>query len=379
MEISSFKAYKSMEYIKCISFLRFFLSKKKGIFVSIAAGTIFGIAISLVMPNKGSLYIENYRAISFSEWRGHQQGLPYLASRMLDANLINEDQKALYRNLSSPRWFAKHIYPVFLATKSDLRNFTTTKELELISDSIIGLKIEVQASSVQRIKDDLNYIQFFFKEGSAYLAASSLIEQYKLRIDRGAIDLRDKILQSNIDLHYMHESVKNLKNLQTQFPENVTPLGRQVQALTDSNSKFMPISTQLVALSTDISNVNQVIRRLEDQIAKNNVYEEFISKINSDSIGGMNGFDWIDGMLKTEGEMRDKAAGNQNTIAALNEINGDLTKIKLKYTVGLSNGVVQVDTRTTDGVIFIIGTGFIGLLSWMLWCLFIWRRANLIF
>ena len=88
-----------------------------------------------------------------------------------------------------------------------------------------------------------------------------------------------KYLVSEIELEYLKERIESLNKLKT-IPLTSTNFGIQVVDAKDVDSKYYPISTQIIAATTDVNRLVETLAKYEDAMNKSDVKALFVKKAN---------------------------------------------------------------------------------------------------
>lgn len=312
------------------------------------AGVVIGVggwsvlatykAESVLVNGSGVGNNANNGALSFMSWRGLQKNLPILAAQMVEMKQAAPDQLSQYGRLSSAAWWQKNVVPTYSLTKTDTKDLATiSKDLQDSGGTnILNLVVTATGSSRESASASAEITTRFIREGSAYLSIKNLVNGYESQVLNTDADLQKKILDAEVDLKFMRERAKNLEALRQRFPANAALGSQQVVDLKDSNAKYMPISTQLVAVNTDINNTVESLQRMRDKLAKSKVLGEFVARANPIMAKEMNGLALADALLKAEAAMRAEIAPeNTNGLQAVNDIEAALVEIRTAFTKGL--------------------------------------------
>ena len=98
----------------------------------------------------------------------------------------------------------------------------------------------------------------------------------------------------------------------------------------------MPISTQLVAVSTDINNTVESLQRMQDQLAQLKVLRTFIDEAKPLLEKEVDGLALAGNLLKIEAAVRQEIApDDMNGMQLLNGIHSNLVGIQISFTKGL--------------------------------------------
>jgi hypothetical protein len=176
----------------------------------------------------------------------------------------------------------------------------------------------------------------FIMQGGAYLSVREAVNRYESQVLTVDSDLQKKITDREVELRFMRERAKQLEDLRTRFPGNVVVGSQQVVDLKDSNAKYMPISTQIVAVQSDINAAQEDLARMRDKLAQSALLRAFVTKAQEETGKLHNGFALIDQLLKIVDGLRSAASrDDENAQLVLNTLQADLVKARTFYTKGL--------------------------------------------
>ena len=111
---------------------------------------------------------------------------------------------------------------------------------------------------------------------------------------------------------------------------------QQLVDLKDTNAKFMPISTQIVAVQSDINATLEQLQRMRDQLAQSELMRSFVQKAQQQTGQKQNGFELITALLQITSELRSTAKpDDMNAQVVLSNMEADLVKTRTFYSKGL--------------------------------------------
>lgn len=288
----------------------------------------------------------NERAIDFLSWKVLQKNLPILAAQLKEKNSTD----AVWSGLDSSSWWQKNVVPTYTLSKADTKELSgISKELQdNEGQSILSLTISIKGSSKEQSLKRLDAATAFIREGSAYLILNNLINGYEAKILNNDTELRKKITDAEVELKYLRERAKKLEALRQSFPANVAVNAQQVVDLKDSNAKFMPINTQLVAVNTDINTTVESLQRMRDELSRMKLLHDFLLQAKPLIDKETNGLKLAADLLKIEANLRQK--NNTTDINAqqlFNEIKADIVQVQARFTKGLESGLQPVILRSS--------------------------------
>lgn len=340
--------------------------------VGAVAGAVIGVAgwsvlasykaetvlVNSVVSNSNSNSNSEQRAINFISWRVLQKNLPILASQ----------KESGWSALESASWWQKNVVPTYSLSKADTKDLASiSKELQdSEGQTILSLTVNANGSTKEKALSRLDELTRFIREGSVYLLLKGQVIGYEAKLLNSDADLQKRITDTEVELKFLRDRARNLESLRQRFPQNVAVASQQIVDLKDSNAKFMPISTQLVAVNTDINNAEESLKRMHEQQAQMKVLNEFVTQARSLLDKESNGLRLADGLLQIETEMR-KAAKPEDIVTQqiLNDIRAQVVQVQARFTKGLESGSAPYVSRpgpVLPAVGGLLGGAFAGLL-----------------
>lgn len=317
--------------------------------IGAVAGAVLGVGGWSILANyKAESVLINNGAVSFMSWRALQKNLPILASQIVAAKQLKPGEEAQYGRLSSAVWWQKNVVPTYSLTKADTKDLATiSKDLqESGGTNILNLVVTATGSSKEAAEANVDVSTRFIKEGLAYLSIKNLINGYESQVLNVDADLQKKILDAEVELKFMRERAKNLEALRQRFPQNAAVGSQQIVDLKDSSAKYMPISTQLVAINTDINNTVESLQRMRDQMAQMTVLKGFVAQALPLVAKDTNGLVLADALLKVEADMRQQLPPEDtNGLQMLNGIEATLVGFRTSFSKSLDTDLVPQVSR----------------------------------
>lgn len=281
---------------------------------------------------------ESSRAIDLISWRSLSQSLPNLAGELLGTGAVPETDRGQMGAMSSPAWWGASVKPTFSLSKADAKQLAViSKEMqESGSADILNLVVKTRGSSEAAAAANAKVATDFIMQGGAYLSVRDAINRYESQVLTVDSDLQKKITDREVELRFVRERAQRLEDLRTRFPGNVVVGSQQVVDLNDSNAKFMPISTQIVAVESDINAAQEDLVRMRDKLAQSALLRSFVAKAQDQTGKLHNGFALIDQLLAIVDELRSAASQDDvNAQLVLNTLQADLVKARTFFTKGL--------------------------------------------
>ena len=286
----------------------------------------------------GKPVMDSSRALDLISWRSLSQSLPNLAGELLDKGVVPDAQEGQIRAMSNPTWWGASVKPTFSLSKADAKELAViSKEMqESGSADILNLVVKTRGSSEAAAAANAKVATDFIMQGGAYLSVREAVNRYESQVLTVDSDLQKKITDREVELKFMRERAQRLEDLRTRFPGNVVVGSQQVVDLKDSNAKYMPISTQIVAVQSDINAAQEDLARMRDKLAQSALLRSFVAKAQEETGNVHNGFALIDQLLAIVDGLRKAAnADDVNAQLVLNTLQADLVKARTFYTKGL--------------------------------------------
>jgi hypothetical protein len=200
----------------------------------------------------------------------------------------------------------------------------------------LNLVVKTQGSSEAEAAANAKVATDFIMQGGAYLSVREAVNRYESQVLTVESEMQKKITDSDVELKFLRARAQSLEDLRARFPANVVVGSQQVVDLKDSNAKYMPISTQIVAVELDINAAQEDLARMRDKLTQSALLRTFVAKAQDQTGKLHNGFSLIDQLLKIVDELRASAkADDVNAQLVLSTLQADLVKARTFYTKGL--------------------------------------------
>lgn len=368
--------------IDLLAIFDFLIQRWKQLAMGAGGGLVVAVLGWFALVNyQAQVVLVNQGAISFVGWKSYTQSLPLLAGQMLQAQQFKPDEKNQIERMVQTQWWTQNVKPTLMLSKADTKDLASVSKAmtDNGSDNIVNFIVSATASSKDRAEQDVAIATRFMQQGVAYLSLQNMVSNYEAQVLNTESELRARITQVRIELKFLQERAKNLESLQRRFPGNSAVGSQQVVDLADSNAKYMPISTQLVAVQSDINANEEQLTRMQDQLARIQVTRDFVTPALPLVAKEFNGLALVDQLLAIEADLRKKApAEDSNAQQALNTLQAQLISTKTFFSKGLESRLAP-SVRKTFGMIPAAAIGlFLGLLlalAWAVWPLLLQRRT----
>ena len=208
-------------------------------------------------------------AFDFVKWKYFQTGLPDLAAELLQKGRVAADDEAQFRRMARAEWWNKSVTPVFALSKNDSKLLgSISKELQDFSGTLIQyLAVEDSGRTVEAAERSVATSVVFIRSGAAYLALRRLLFDLDAATATADASLRKQIVAAELEMEFFQQKARNLEQLARRFPGKGSGAGALGQVLDpkDAAAKYLPLETQLIALQSDIYNLEESLTRLRNQ------------------------------------------------------------------------------------------------------------------
>ena len=351
----------------------FFLLNWKRLLIGSALGLLLGITFwgcfagykaDLLLSNKLTTNTSNTSnasefnsSLDFVSWQLLVKKLPTFAMK-LEAN---SNAPGSYGNLTSAIWWSKNVVPMYVLSKVDLKELSSNPKILEASNLILAISITDTAPTAKTVQSNLLDAAHFIHIGGAYLAIEALLASYEMRINQESAQINSQILDTQIKVDDLLREIANLENLRKKFPQ-VAGLTMQISQLKVEDVKFLPITTQLVALNSTLLNAQEnliTLRHSQDELV---LLGQFLAKAKELSNNNFDGLKLFESLMAIESEIRrglKKSSFFQERILA--KIRLDLVEIESRYGIGLEVYTQGIPSRSGVGK-FAVGGLLLGFL-----------------
>jgi hypothetical protein len=134
---------------------------------------------------------------------------------------------------------------------------------------------------------------------------------------------------------YQVQRAKALEELHKRFPGNASISGQVVDPK-DSGAKYLPISTQIIAVNSDINQSKENLQRLRDRLAQIALIKTFLDEASPLAEKSFDGLALDAELLKIEGQLRTKLAKDDvRGQEILDQLHAQLLQVQARFTKGL--------------------------------------------
>jgi hypothetical protein len=345
----------------------FFIDNWKKIALGGLLGALLGVIGWFIFADyKAELVVNNTnKGIDFVSWRSLSKNFPGLASDLVTKGNITPIDAELYKELSDSKWWSKNVLPTYTISKSDAKDLAgISKELQDSSGtSITNLIITYSSPDKQMAVNNVEKVNQFIRSASTYLTLKEVLNGYESQTLALDAEVQQKITAAQVDLQYLSGKANSLEELRQRFPANVGANIQNIIDPKDAAAKYLPISTQLVAINSDIYDTKESLSRLSDNLMRNVIIKQFVAQalplMNS---GNKDGLLLVDQLITVQESIRSTI--QPSDIKNINTVNGilaDLISTKTRFSKFLESFLAPTAVKPSLLLPTISGL-FIGLL-----------------
>lgn len=275
-------------------------------------------------------------ALDLVSWRTIQKSLPNLADQILEEGAAPQGKVGLYRAMSDAQWWQMNVVPNFAITKADTKDLAALgKSLDGASSTILSLTVKAGGGTRDGSLENVCAATQFLLKGGAYLQIKSMINGLEGETIATAADIQSKITDTQIELGYMRERAKSLEQLLRRFP-GATGVTQQVIDPKESSAKYLPLSTQLIAVNTDINLANENLRRYADRLEQISLMKSFLEQALPLAAQNLDGIALAKALLAVEATQRAQLSPDDaKSRQSLDALRAQLLTIESRFTKGL--------------------------------------------
>ena len=332
--------------ISLLDIINFIQESWKKLAISAIIGAVLGLSGWFFLGNyQAELLLLNNGATDLVGLRSLQKSLPNLAEQIIDEAKVPQGQEALYRTLSNPDWWQKNLLPTYGMSKADTKDLASTAGLESAGTAIVSVTIMAGGSSKDRSLENVRSAKNFLLQGASYLAIKSLLSSQAAQILAADAEIAKKINATQVELGYQQERLKSLESLAKRFP-NESKVISQVVDPKDSGAKYMPISTQIIAVNTDINSSKESLERLKDAQAQTLVLRAWVKQAAPLVDGSYDGLALIKQLLQEESQLRATLdSKDPKSQAFVDSLRSTLLALDVRFTKGFEMNTAPTATK----------------------------------
>jgi len=331
--------------ISLVDIVNFLADSWKKLVIAGVIGVVLGLggwftlgsySAEYVLLNNNNNNNNDGYALDIISWKILQKNLPNLAAQVVDENKVPQNQGRIYKSLADDQWWQKNVTTGYAISKADAKDLAgVSKDLDAASTTIINLTLTAKEFSKEGAAQEVKAAAQFLRSGGAYLQIRSLLNGYESQTLSTVADLQQKITSTQIEVGYQIERAKSLEELHKRFPGG-TNVGGQVVDPKDSGAKYLPISTQIIAVNNDINASKESLVRLQKRLAQIGLIKSFLEQAMPLQDQTFDGLTLDNDLLAIEAQLRAKLAkDDSNGQEFLDQLHAQLLAIQVRFTKGL--------------------------------------------
>ncbi|MFY0649808.1 MAG: hypothetical protein JXQ86_04110 [Methylophilaceae bacterium] len=245
----------------------------------IAGGIGFGLLglvyALILMPLTGTLLLKNDIGLTQQTLALTQAKLPGLIKPLSD---LNSNDRVL-NNLSDPEWLIKNIKGISGLDTSKLKNLDLLDEKKMAIDSV---KVSHKSANAEQLNEEILRIADTFRSGQQYISLVNFINQKTQQFQQRQVEIRNTLEENQLKMERLTVQIKNYQVIAERYPGSanqqlVIELKNQVgedQTRSESmnrvedlaQSKYLPITSRLTALETQLSDLQSARVQFEREL-----------------------------------------------------------------------------------------------------------------
>lgn len=366
---------KTDDELSLAEIINFFVHNIKVILKCGLLGGVLGIVYFFTTTNYvTTITFKNEIATNLASLNRLRQDL-YIGSTKID------NEQEIYKIISNEIFWKKNLTPIFALTVDDIADIKKRQIDKIDTDaSFTRLQLSVTHFDEDQSKKLLDETFSYLKNEVMTIKQRELYQSYRTAVQTEKLVIDKKQSELEKEIEYLKTRAKNLEDLKNRFPNQQNTSINQVLDPKDSASKYLPVSTQLVAVYSDLNASNEQLRRLEDSKEALDVKENIVTEFEKNYKENRLNAEGLQILFKFfSGKLADVNKANVTKLSTkiaienfLNEINNILTIEKLNLEI--------LDKRTehkTKPISIVLGL-FIGLIFGVFFALFLQAIKNYI-
>ena len=308
-------------------------------------------------------------------WKTIQKSLPNLAAQVEAEGKAPEGQAELYKALSNEQWWQKNVAPSYAISKADTKDLAgISKDLDSASTTILSLTLTGSGSSKERALENVRAAAKFLRSGGAYLQIRNILNSYEGETISSVAEIQKRLTSTEIEMAYQVHRAKSLEDLHKRFPGNANVSGQVVDPK-DSGAKYLPISTQIIAVNNDINQSKETLQRLSDRLIQIALMKTFVEQAIPLTEKTFDGLVLDEQLLELEASLRIKLAKDDiRQQEVLDQLRSQLLLVQARFTKGLEantaptaskKGMIKMTAGSMAAAFFLMLMALLGKRVWV--------------
>jgi len=156
---------------------------------------------------------------------------------------------------------------------------------------------------------------------------------YELKVIAADSNLNKNIGSTQVELGYVERRIQKLTAIKNQYPTAAAATLQVVDAK-DSGAKYFPITTQIIAATTDANRLNESLARYRDEEKQLTIYAQFVEKAKPLIDNGRKDGNLLSSLFEVTNQIDQNTQGAIQKIA-VEDIRVALTTIQTNKAFGL--------------------------------------------
>lgn len=342
--------------ISVLDAINFLLGNWKKLFIAGLVGVMVGYGCWVFLVDYSAEYWlsntgyaeENDYGLDTTSWTILQKSLPNLARKISAEHIVPDNQVNVIKALANEQWWKKNVKAYYVDPKDLL---VPDKRFNKSSAFIQGFNLTMTGANKADASDNVMVAANFMRTGGAYLQLRELIDNYEAEVIVLGAELQNQLTSVEIEMNSQIQRAKNLEELRKRFPTNSDNKG--LFDPSDSNSKYLPIESQIVAVNTEINDSKQALKRIGDRLDQLEVLKIFTAKAKLLLSKTYDGIILADQLLEVERSLRaDIAQSSLSRRQILDSLRIRLHKVETRFALSIEARALPVITENKGVTIF---------------------------
>ena len=329
--------------ISLLDIVNFLQGAWKKLAIAAVVGAFLGLGVWFFLGQYSAEYTllnntntnTNSYGLDLASWKIIQNSLPNLAAQVLEEGNPPDGQVGLYQTIANDQWWQKNVVPSYVLSKADIKDWGgVSKEFDGASTTILSFTLSAGGPSKEKASESVKAAAKFLRTGGAYLQLRNLLGAYESDVINAAAEIEKKITTTQIEMGYQQQRAKSLEDLYKRYPSN-SSVG-QIVDLKESGTKYLSITTQIIAANNDINQSKENQQRMRDRLAQLALIKTFLDEALPLAKTTFDGLILGGELLAIEAKLRNKLAQDDaKQHEVLDQIHSQLLMIQTRFTKGL--------------------------------------------
>ena len=337
---------------------------------------LLGASVGVTLGFLVWFYLNTYKAeiILPNQWgdiesiRTAESNWAELAHQISNESSLASEDKSFYTTLSSINWWNKSVKINYAITRLDIKDLVGSTEIK--GGNILNLQVTWIGKDANSVKDNIVKVVDFINYSTPYIMSKDLLEKYNSAIFISEVETKKKLHEAQFELVIAERRLVNLEEMQKRFPSGSFSVN--LADFKEWNTKFLPISSQIIAAKSDIFAFQEAIKQTQVRFDQDKTINEFINAANTLISKEKNSKNLVDELLVVEEQFRVKVPKDDLIkMIALDKIRLDLVNIKAKSNLHINKQFFPTIERTSTLMAAVVKGFFGGFFMALLICIYI--------